>query len=239
MKRSLFIALVVAVAACISYAEPSAADEDPLQVGLVQASLDGSGDLSGTIILWFAGTNVTAQVNADVALSGTLSVNDVNTAFTAKGTANGSGVCDMNTLAVSAWVTFLAHGTLATDEPITLRGGIELATGGVALSSETAGSGAGTLYVAVTVSNATEYLIGTVTGSASGGFVPPDDPTTMQMTGTGSLSLAATTTSHAATCASGQGPAGSSTDNGVRLPWKLDTWPEEMRQQLIELMGDE
>jgi len=88
---------------------------------LAEESIAGAGDFSGTVVLWFSGTSVTAQVGGEIALSGTLTVDGVDTAFTAEGTVTGSGVGDTNTLALGAWVTFVSHGTLATDTPITLR----------------------------------------------------------------------------------------------------------------------
>jgi len=102
LKHALFILLIVTVAACVAIAD---ANTSPAQTSLVQAnlvqarlvqarlvqarlvqtSLAGSGDFSAAAVLWFSGTNVTAQISGAISLTGDLTIGDTKTAFHAQG----------------------------------------------------------------------------------------------------------------------------------------------------------
>ncbi len=230
MKRALFIILLfVAIAEIVAYADPN-------------ANLTGSGDFSASAVLWFSGTDVTAQVSGTINLKGSLAIGDTVKAFNAQGTLNGKARGNSETLIGSGWATFTARGTLASGEPsgeasgeaIVLHGAINLSTDDIDLSSDTAGSAKGSLYVVVTLPDQSLRMRGNVSGTASGGFVKPDDPHTMRLDGTGSFTFAVATRDAIVESKSDQEDASAS-----EVFWNTDDWPQEMRDQFIHMMEEE
>ena len=221
MKYALLIALMVVIAAGIVYAEP-------------RASMSGSGDFSASAVLWFSGTNVTAQVSGNLTLTGELAIGETESTFKAKGTLSGAADGDSNTMIGSGWATFTARGTLDTGEGITLRGVINLSTDDINLASDTAETGAGSLYVVLTLLDQTLHLRGRATGTAEGGFVTPDDPNTMQLDGTGSLTFTVVTRE-----AVEKGEPEDTGSSGEELSWNPDEWSQDLRDQFIRIMQEE
>jgi len=242
VKYALFILLVVAVAACVSYADSSAPNVAPVQpnlvqaslvqASLVQASLAGSGDFSASAVLWFSGTDVTAQLSGDLSLNGDLTIGATQATFSAEGTLNGEASGDSNTLMGSGWATFSARGTLASGEAsgeaIMLHGAIKISADDVELSTDAAGSGTGSLYIVLTLPDQTLRLRGTVTGTASGGFGIPDDPQTMQLDATGSFVFVVATRDAAL--------EDSASDD---FSWDTAEWPREICEQFTMIMQEE
>jgi len=227
VKYTLFILLVVAVAACVSYGDSSAPNVAP-----VQPNLTGSGDFSASAVLWFSGTDVTAQISGAISVMGDLMIGDTKTALHAEGTLNGEASGDSNTLMGSGWATFSARGTLASGEAsgeaIMLHGAIKISADDVELSTDAAGSGTGSLYIVLTLPDQTLRLRGTVTGTASGGFGIPDDPQTMQLDATGSFVFVVATRDAA--------PEDSASDD---FSWDSAEWPQEIRDQFTRMMQEE
>ena len=225
MKRALFILLLVAIAGIVGYADPN-------------ANLTGSGDFSASAVLWFSGTDVTAQVSGTINLKGNLAIGDTVKAFNVQGPLSGRASGNSETLIGSGWATFTARGTLASGEPsgeaIVLHGAINLSTDDIDLSSDTAGSAKGSLYVVVTLPDQSLRMRGNVSGTASGGFVKPDDPHTMQLDGTGTFTFAVATRDATVESKSDQEDASAS-----EVSWNTDGWPQEMRDQFIHMMEEE
>ena len=239
MKHALFILLVVAVAASVSYADSSAPDVAPMQLSLVQtnlvqASLTGSGNFSASAVLWFSGTDVTAHLSGDLSLNGDLTLGATQATFSAEGALGGEASGDSNTLIGSGWVTFSASGTLDSGEAIMLHGAITLSADDVELSTDAAGSGTGSLYIVLTLPDQILRLRGTVTDTAGGGFGIPDDPQTMQLDATGSFTFTVATDDAVREDGSN---AESSVDNG--LSWNTDEWPQEISDQFARMMQEE
>ncbi|MEA3239105.1 MAG: hypothetical protein U9Q94_04935 [Candidatus Bipolaricaulota bacterium] len=239
MKYTLFILLVVAVAACVSYADSSVPNVAPvqpnlLQASLVQANLAGSGDFSASAVLWFSGTDVTAQLSGDLSLNGDLTLGATQARFSAEGTLDGEAIGDSNTLMGSGWATFSARGTLASGEAIMLHGAIKISADDVELSADAAGSGTGSLYIVLILPDQTLRLRGTVTGTASGGFGIPDDPQTMQLDATGSFVFVVATRDAALENGSDQEDSSMS-----ELSWNTYDWPQEISDQFAGMMQEE
>lgn len=252
MKHALFILLIVTVAACVVYADANTspaqarlAQASLVQVNLVQTSMAGSGDFSASAVLWFSGTNVTAQISGAISLTGDLTIGDTKTAFHAQGTLSGAASGDSNTLIGSGWATFTARGMLDSGEVITLHGAIELSTNDVDLSADTAGSGTGSLYVVLTLPDQTLRLRGIVSGNAGGGFVAPDDPQTMQLDGIGSFTFSVATRDAAegGSNLDGSAESGLSPEGGLSpesgLSWNTDEWSQELREQFTRMIEEE
>ena len=238
MKHALFILLIIAVAACVSYVDSSASDVDPVQPRFVQASLAGSGGFSASAVLWFSGTDVTAQISGPISLMGDLMIGDTKTALHAEGTLDGEAIGDSNTLMGSGWATFSARGTLASGdasgEAIMLHGAIKISADDVQLSTDTAGSGTGSLYMVLTLPDQTLRLRGKVTGTAGGGLGIPDDPQTMQLDATGSFAfVVATPTADVENGSDLEDPASDD------FSWNTAEWPQEIRDQFIRMIQEE
>ena len=198
-----------------------------------EATLLGSGDFSGRAVLSFLGTSVTAPFTGEISLSGTLTDCGETIPFTASGTINGTAAGDSETLVGTAWATLTAHGTLQTGEAIDIRGGFTIDSNDLSSIGETAGSGTGSLYLVIRTRGMVLKLTGQVEGSASGGFVAPEDPHTMEVAGSGTMRFEAT--SHT--------PPKENLPSDLEekedpFPWDLSTWPEEMSARLLHLLEE-
>ena len=156
--------------------------------GLAADTFHADADATGTVVLWFLGQDVTADVRADVTLSGTLLLDGVATPFTVSGRATGSGAGNLNTLAADAMIVFTAEGKTESWPPLTIQGGISV-DGLDAATTSTSGQGHGRFYFLITMAGSRWTVEGDATGSASGTFVVPDDPLSMQMAGVGTFTL--------------------------------------------------
>jgi len=117
--------------------------------GLAADTFRAAADAAGTVVLWFLGQEVTADVRADVTLSGTLLLDGVAMPFAATGRATGSGAGNLNTLAVEAMIVFTAEGKTQSGTPLTIQGGISV-DGLDAATTSTSGQGHGRFYFLIT-----------------------------------------------------------------------------------------
>ena len=225
MKYALLIFVTIAIATGVAYAEPN-------------ARISGSGDFLASAVLWFSGTDVTAQLSGDLALCGDLTIGKTKVAFQVKGTLQGAARGDSNTMIGSGWATFIARGMAdsggAEGEAISLHGAIDLTTNDVDLSSDTGGSATGSLYIVLTLPDQTLHLRGTATGTASGAFVRPDDPQTMQLDGEGSFSFVVVTQG-----ASSESDPSEEDWSETALSWDTEQWPQDLRNQFVRMMQEE
>ena len=198
-----------------------------------EATLSGSGDFSGRAVLSFLGTSVTATFTAEISLSGTLTDCGETIPFTASGTIGGTAAGDSETLAVIAWATLTAHGTLQTGEAIDIRGGFTIDSNDLSSISGTAGTGTGSLYLVIRARGTTLKLTGYVEGSASGGFVAPEDPHTMEVAGSGTMCFEATSLTQPK-----ENLPSDLEEEEDPLLWDLSTWPEEMSARLLHLLEE-
>jgi len=107
--------------------------------GFGQTLFCGSGDFSGTAVLWFAKTTVTAQLSATLSLSGVLPVEGEAVSFIAEGEIVGVGEGYTATLSGEAWMTFVAHSTLASGEDAAVRGELTAGSGDFLISADAEG----------------------------------------------------------------------------------------------------
>ncbi len=198
-----------------------------------EATLSGSGDFSGRAVLSFLGTSVTATFSGKISLSGTLTDCGETIPFTSSGTIGGTAAGDSETLAGTAWATLIAHGTLQTGEAIDIRGGFTIDSKDLSSLSETAGAGTGSLYLVIRTRGTTLKLTGQIEGSASGSFVAPEDPHTMEVAGSGTMRFEAISR----TSPKEDVPSALEEEEG-QLPWDLATWPEEMSARLLHLLEE-
>lgn len=177
-------------------------------------SFQATAEATGTVVLWFLGQAVTADVRADITISGVLAVGGVSTPFSMKVGAIGSGTGNMNTLAVDAWVAIDGQGKTEAGAAFGIRGGISVDALDPATTS-TGGQGGGHFYFLITTPDGRWVVEGDAVGNATGSFVVPDDPSSMQMTGAGSFAL------------SGEPRPWSSADHAA-----LPEWPAKLLAEL-------
>ncbi len=205
------IALVVLLLAAVSWG-----------VG-AQGSFHAEGTTDGQTVLWFYGSRVETTFDGTLELTGTLQVGEDQLTFTSSGTSYGLGVADTGTLAATLWIILQATGTFDSGESFTLRGGIDVLGEGADINTLSLGAGPGTFFLIADLSEDSLWISGTISSTASGAFVPPDDPLTMQIEGTGVFSF--------------EGDFLETSDALIeRLPWDPEGWPIEHHEALLALL---
>lgn len=198
---------------------------------LGQTLFCGRGDFSGTVVLWFARTTVTAQLSGALSLSGVLSVEGEAVSFVTEGEIVGAGEGDTATLSGVAWMTFIGHGTLANGEDVAVRGGLTADSGDFLISADAEGEGTGSFFLMILLGETRHEIAGSTRGATAGSFVPPDDPSTMQLVMSGTMDFEGTSS---VSCLRSD-PIEVETLQ-QRLPWDLDTWPNELSSHLLDLL---
>jgi len=202
-------------------------------------TLEGRGTADATAVLYFAGTQVTGTLNGTFSLTGQLVLEDEPVPFTAAGWTTGEGEGDTATLDVNAWATFAVRGTTDDGRSLVVQGGLSLSSL-TADATGTAGSGAGTFFATIFLDGQQYRAHGNAEGSASGGFVPPEDPYSMELKGQGSFTLTGTL----ALVPSGEEETASDSPSeqthaslAAALPWDEGAWPEALMAQLLQLLA--
>jgi hypothetical protein len=193
-------------------------------LGAAEGTIHASGTATGDVILGFTPTLVSAQIDGRIRLIGSMELDGVQSAFDLEGRVGGSARGSLADLSVAAWIAIEAQGIAKTGDPVVARGGIEITELTGLLAESASGTGAGRFYLVVTCGNSRWIAEGPATGSASGQFVIPDDPSTMQARGTAAFSLAGTARPW---------PAGSPTE--IEAAEALLLPPEEWSQALLDL----
>jgi len=191
------------------------------------------GDVCETAVIWFDRTSATTEITGKLSLSGSVAFDGKTVPFATRGGVSGFGKGDTATLTGVLWALLTAGGTLESGEEIEIRGGFTIDSGDFLLTTEASGEGFGTHYLLILLPDARIEVVGTVHGTASGTFVRPDDPSTMQLSITGTMRFEADST----TLSSGD----AAIDPEIlreRLPWDLDTWPQDLLGQLFRLLGE-
>lgn len=177
----------------------------------------------GKTVIWFYGSSLETTFDGTLELAGTLQINSNPIPFIATGPSYGSGVGDTGTLAVTLWVLFEVQGTLESGEQVTLRGGMHVLGEEADLTTLSLGAGMGTFFLIADVPDATIWVSGTLETTASGAFVPADDPVTMQIEGTGTFTFDGNELE----------PSEALIDV---LPWDPTSWPLEQHEALLALL---
>ena len=172
------------------------------------------GNSLGKTVLWFHGNRIDTTFDGEFDLAGQLIVEDRTHMFDSMGTGYGGGIADAASLAATLWILFETSGTTDDGVPITLRGGVYIQGEDADINTLSLGAGPGTFFLIATLQTESIRIAGTLTSTASGAFVPPDDPVTMQVEGTASFVF------------DGE-RVPSSGDLEAQFPWPSDAWPEE------------
>ncbi len=197
-----------------------------------QSSIDAEGVAAGKTVLWFYGTEVTALIEGDFNVTGSLVIDGRIIPFTASGTAFGEGVGDSAALTLDVWLIMDAAGTTEDGAPISIRGGMAGSSENADFSGSALGSAVGPFFIVVTLGADSYRAQGTAEGSAAGEFVVPDDPYTMQMEGTGTYALVGELVPNAL-------PQEEEADASAyigHLPWEAESWPSELFVRLLALL---
>lgn len=201
---------------------------------LAQSGIDAEGVANGTTVLWFSGTKVTASIDSDFSVSGSLEIEGRTVAFTAFGTAFGAGAGDSAALTFDVWIVIEATGTTDDGEPLSLRGGMAGSGEDTDLSASAFGLASGPFFFLVTLGTDPYRAGGTAAGSAAGAFVVPDDPQTMQIEGTGTYTLIGELVGGEAFADGEDGQP----DYLAHLPWDPASWPDELLNRLLVLLRE-
>jgi hypothetical protein len=234
VKHVLALLTLMVFGILVVCADTSMAQEATSQDGSIHASLVGNGDFAASAVLWFCGTEVSANILGTICLNADLEIEDMMLRFNAMGALSGQARGNSDTLIGSGWAVFNARGSLDSGEAVILYGAIQISPDGIDLSSQTAGIGKGSLYTLIQLRDEVLHLRGAAAGTASGGFVKPDNPHTMQLAETGGFTFMATT-NH-------QESDKFSEDLGLShkgLSWSLDEWPQEIREAFHLMMEGE
>ena len=202
-----------------------------LLIGLLpicaQAQFVGTGGFSARAILWFSGTDVTARFTGEMNLSGSVVVDGRAVPFTAKGEIHGAAEGDSATLVGVGWGIFTASGRTASGEEISLFGGLTADTDDVSISGDIFGSGTAEFFALIVIAGERFEASGRASATASGGLVPPEDPYTMELVGSGNLGFDSPSLI----------PLGDRSIDRSDLPWSLNRWPSDLKSELIRLLG--
>lgn len=198
-----------------------------------QSSLDAQGVATGKAVLWFRGTEVTALIEGDFNVIGTLGLDGRVVPFAAFGTAFGEGSGDSAALTLDVWLIMEAAGTAEDGEPISMRGGMAGSSVDAVLSGSALDSTAGPFFFVVTLGTDSYRAQGTARGRAAGAFVVPDDPLTMQVEGTGTYTLVGDLVPDVLPTEADAGPSADAT----HLPWSTETWPPDLFARLLALLN--
>jgi len=177
----------------------------------------------GKTVLWFYGNQVDTTFDGTLELSGNIQIGDDPLSFSVAGTGYGSGIADTGTLTATLWILFQTSGTLDSGEFISLRGGIHVLGEEADLTTLSLGAGTGTFFLIADLPEESLWISGTLTTAASGSFVPPDDPVTMQIEGTAMFTF--------------EGELLEASDVLIeQLPWDPVSWPLETHDALLALL---
>jgi len=199
---------------------------------LAQSGIDAKGVATGKTVLWFYGTEITVLIESDFNVEGSLEIDGRTIPFTASGTAFGEGVGDSAALTLDVWLLMEAVGTTEDGESISIRGGMAGSSTDADVSGGALGSATGPFFLVVTLGSNSYRAQGTADGSASGEFVIPDDPLTMQMEGIGTYTLVGELVAD-------DGPQDDEAKESAYLaylPWDPESWPSELFGRLLALL---
>ncbi len=201
-------------------------------------SMDAEGTGLGNAVLYFSGTSATGTFTSTFNLTGQLNLDGIPIAFSASGWARGSGSGDTVTMDIDAQATFAASGSTETGESISVQGGLTL-SGLTAETTDSSGSGTGTFIATVFIGDKTYRVQGDAEGAATGTFVIPEDPYSMELAGDATFSLSGDMTIIASAEDSAP-PAddGEQADASIIefLPWDTQTWPADLLAELLEIL---
>jgi hypothetical protein len=196
-----------------------------------QGTIDAEGSSTVTTVLWFYQTEITLKTSGDLSITGSINLNDETLTFSADGVTFGSGISNMETLATLAWNLFEASGSTENGTPVSVRGGTTISSSETDLTTCSLGSGTGDFFFVLEFLDRRLYVHGRAEGTATGIFVAPDEPSTMQIEGTGTFAFQGEVlTEDVAT------GLGSEDALLLQLPWDSSTWPEELHTQLVDLI---
>lgn len=188
-----------------------------------QEAFHADGTSEGQTVLWFYGSRVETTFDGALELAGTLQIGEDQLAFTSSGTSYGRGIADTGTLAATLWIIFQTTGALDSGEPLTLRGGMHVLGENADINTLSLGAGPGTFFLIADLMGESYWISGTLSSTASGAFVPPDDPLTMQVAGTGTFTF--------------EGGLLEVSDALVeQLPWDPEGWPLDHLEALLAVL---
>jgi hypothetical protein len=197
-----------------------------MSVGLAvsgQSPFHADGATEGKTVLWFLGTEITIDVDGTVSLEVAATIDDDPIILSVEGTTCGTGVSDSYSLETTLWILLDAVGAADDGRPARVRGGLRLIGDEVDFDTLSLGAGSGTFVLALEIADETHLVTGTLSATAAGDFVPPEEPGSMQVEGGGTFTF--------------NGDVVVRPDNlSEALPWDAGDWPEELLGRLLAVL---
>jgi len=220
-KRILLLPLVILA---MSLASASCLGSDLVATG------SGAGDL----VLRFSTSSVAGDFEGALVATGTLLIDGTPTRFRVEGPISGRGTVHLASLVIDAWVVVDALGETDDGKPFAVRGGFTVTRATASTGSDAIGSGAGQFDLRLVCPAFDVRVRGDIQGSASGSFVAPDDPFTMQISGDLVFGMQGQIVGDA----TGALPALSSEQMDPEDPLCVVSWPEDLAAELARLLAD-
>ena len=128
---------------------------------------------------------------------------------------------------------YLLEATGLTEDgvSISIRGGMAGSSEDADLTGNVLGSATGPFFAVVTLGSESFRAIGSGEGSASGAFVAPEVPQTMQINGVATYNLIGDLVVDAQPTGEGAVP-----DYLAHLPWDPESWPAELLALLLDVL---
>jgi hypothetical protein len=189
-------------------------------------SFRSTGGGAGDVLIRFTPTTGSADIEAQVSLYGSFTVDGARCGFSVEGTAVGSATIDVASLALSAWLVIDARGETEDGKPVWLRGGLVVATSGGVLSASL-DDNRGRFDFALSLPDLELRTFGEAAGAVSGDLVPSDSSYAMKASGSATLELEGDTEPR---------EVGAAADCRVDV-LDVPTWPEALAGRLSELLS--
>jgi hypothetical protein len=209
MRRTLILLLVISVVAIAGHG---------------QGEFVAEGVSVGSTAIYFTATTIDTIFQGTMDFTGSLPSGKQAASFSATGNAHGAGLTDSNTLATELWILFVASGEVEDGTAISMRGGITVYGEDVDFATMSLGSGPGVFFAIIDLPGETFWITGTLTSTASGEFVVPEDPLAMQVDGGGTFSLEGSSITQEG-------------DPAEHLPWDPSTWPPELHEEVLAILA--
>jgi len=193
-------------------------------------AFEAAGEASGSLVLSFSATDVSATFSGSVSLSGVFLLRDKPIEFAAEGVLNGDGRVGLMSGEIAGWIVISAEGETNAGEVLSVHGGLIVTSGTGAGSGNALGSGSGRFDLRLSTPSFDIRARGDAEGAASGRFVIPADSLRMQLEGEAAFTLLGSIRADQEPSASAASPGDPLI--GEEDPLAIDTWPEHLAKEL-------
>ena len=186
--------------------------------------------IHGGVVLRFEAWSIVGELDAEITLSGYLSVDGVATSFQASGRARGIAKPAEGLNETLGWGVFTATGALDSGAQIEIHGAAILRGEGITLADGLTLYGSGSFVLVALLENTRIEMTGEIRGSGTGKLVPAEEPATIAFLGSGET----VHEPHSEFRRPGT-PDPDDETSLERVLWDLELWPEELSHEFLRL----